>query len=375
LSLSEDGRINGDVTVRYELLGEERVASGTVVVAVYNRNSFRWDEATALASFISPTDPVILDYTKYIAGISRNERRGELNQSMQLATYLYEGLRAAGVARSYDETTPYAEYHLDSSLLDTIQVPFQTLAYRSGDIDDIGLLYAETLEAAGIQAAIIPLENDFLVAANLKLSEQAASSYFYNMGNLLIVNDEVWLPVSLSRLAEGFINSWYAAVNSINEAFANEEDVSFIILEDAWIDWPPAALDSASTGDVQYTKPAEATVARLVETDMMRYISAEFNPKIADIQEEIRENGGTPVLYNRLGIYYLRSGMAAEAKKNYEIAAGMGSLPALLNLGSLALEGRDYDGAAQWFQKALEADPGNADALDGLAEVDENRVE
>jgi tetratricopeptide (TPR) repeat protein len=171
----------------------------------------------------------------------------------------------------------------------------------------------------------------------------------------------------MSSMTEGFVNAWYNAVNSINFAVENGEDVNFIILADAWASYPPAALNAQ---DIQYDKPSETSVSRLAETDMLRYISAEFGPKIRQVQDEIRTRGGSAALYNRLGLLYVRSGMYTEARAEYMRSEAMGSVAAMVNLGNLAVMSRDFAAAEQWFTKALQADPGNRGALNGLNQLD-----
>ncbi|MDR1318855.1 MAG: porin family protein [Treponema sp.] len=293
LSFSENGFIPGEVLVEYELLGSGRSAVLSAAVGVYNRNSFRWTDATGLAVFVSPLSPEVLDFSKYMVGIARNHLRAGLNRNMQFAMYLYEGLRASGINRDPDSQTPYSEYQSDPEKVDTIQFPFQTLMYRSGDRDDLGLLFAASLEAAGIKAALIPLGADFIVACSLDIGPVEAENLFSSLGNLIIIDDEVWMPLAMSGYQDGFINSWVAAVAAINAAYDSGFGLDFIVLEEAWRLYPSAApaVQTATVG-----KAPEANVFRVVETDMLRYISSELGPKIADARNAIALQANSAVL-------------------------------------------------------------------------------
>jgi hypothetical protein len=372
LNFSENGRIPGTVYIEYELLGAKRNMNGPAVVEVYNRNSYRWNDPASLAVFVSPAAPEVLDFSKYIVGLARNRLRTGLNRNMQFALYLYEGLRAGGITGSPDQQTPYESFRGDSSRVDYVQFPFQTLAYRSGDLDELGLLYAASLEAAGIKTAIITLEHDFLVAFSLGITEAAANNFFNGLDNVLVINDEVWLPVAMSAFRDGFINSWYAAVNGINELFASGAGIDFIVLQDAWQSYPPAAV---SAQEAQLDKPPESSVTRLAETDMLRYIAAEFGPKIQAVFNRIRAEGGSPALYNQLGLLYIRSGMYAEARAEYQRSAMMGNAAAMVNLGNLAMLEKDPAAAEQWYAQALRADPANRAAANGLNQIALERMD
>jgi tetratricopeptide (TPR) repeat protein len=371
LNFSENGRISGELVIRYELLGSVRDTVQSIVLSVYNRNSFRWTDPAALAVFVSPTAPEVLDFSKYIIGLARNNLRTGLNQNMQYAIHLFEGLKAGGIRDSRDAQTPYASYHRDTARVDFIQFPFQTLAYSSGDIDDLGLLYAASLESTGIKTALIPLEEDFLVAFSLGIDESAAAALFLNMDNVLVINDEVWLPVSFAAFREGFINCWYAGMNAVNAAL-NAGDLNIVVLRDAWASYPPAAV---SGQEAQFEKPPEVNVTRAVETDMMRYISAEFGPKILALREQLRSQGESPSLYNQLGLLYVRSGMYTEAKTEYQRAAAMGSVPAMVNLGNIFTLERDFTAAETWYRRALQADPSNQTAVSGLNRIITDRID
>jgi tetratricopeptide (TPR) repeat protein len=371
-NFSENGRIPGQVIIEYELLGSGRTANNTTVVEVHNRNSFRWNDPRSLAVFVSSSAPEVLDYSKYIVGIARNHLRTGLNRNMQFAVFLYEGLRAGGIRDAPDMETPYAASHGNPAAVDYLQFPFQTLAYRSGDVDDLGLLYAAALEAAGIGAALIPLADDFAVAFSLGMDEETASGFFDNTDNLLILNGEAWLPVGFSSFREGFVNGWYSAVNGINSAMAAEGNLDVIMLQEAWKSYPPAAL---SVQEARFDKPPEDNVVRLVETDMLRYIAAEFGPRIRRTQEAIAAGQGTSTLYNQLGLFYVRSGLYEEAKAEYRRSAAMGSAAAMVNLGNLAYMERDMETASRWYGQALTVDPANRAAANGLNQIALDAVE
>jgi tetratricopeptide (TPR) repeat protein len=371
-NFSESGRIPGQVIIEYELLGSGRSANGTAVVEVHNRNSFRWNDPRSLAVFVSPSAPEVLDYSKYIVGIARNHLRTGLNRNMQFAVFLYEGLRAGGILSAPDVETPYAASRGNPEAVDYLQFPFQTLAYRSGDVDDLGLLYAASLEAAGIGAALIPLADDFVVAFSLGIGEEEAAGFFDNMDNLLILNGEAWLPVSFGPFREGFVNGWYSAVNAIGGVLAAGGNPDVIMLQETWKSYPPAAL---SVQEAQFDKPPEDNVVRLVETGMLRYIAAEFGPKIRRVREAIAAGRGSPDLYNQLGLFYIRSGMYEEAKAEYRRSAAMGSVPAMVNLGNLAYMERDMETASRWYGQALTVDPANRVAANGLNQIALDKLE
>ena len=257
---------------------------------------------------------------------------------------------------------------LDPAKLDYIQYPFQTLAYHSGDLDDLGVLIAAVFESIGIRTALIPLNDDFVVAFSLGIAPADAKDLFATQDNLLTINDEVWIPLSMSVLREGFVNSWFEGMKKVNAAFAENPDTEVIILEEAWRTYPAATITGS---EAQFAKPDQVAVARAVDTDLMRYISNEFGPKIKAIEDDIKAKGsGTAVQYNQLGLLYIRAGMFEEAKGEYQKSAALGSVPAMVNLGNISILQKDFKTAGAWFKKALEIQPDNKTAKNGLDRVE-----
>jgi tetratricopeptide (TPR) repeat protein len=303
-----------------------------------------------MAAFVSPTSPEVLEFSKYVTGMARSSRRTGLNQNMQFGLWLFEGLRSYGI---------------NVPARGEVQFPAQTLAYKSGTALDMGLLYAAALEAAGISCALIPFEDDAVVLIGLGIGEAAAATLFNGTEKLLIVNDEMWLPLSMNAPADGFTAAWENAVSELNDAFEAEAALDFIIFEDAWAAYPPAPFPALGVTIVQ---PDPAGLRSGADGAINQYIAAEIEPLVQAVQAQIRSSP-TAALYNRLGILQVRAGRQAEAKAAYERAAGMGSAAGMTNRANLALGENDYAAAERWFRQALQVQPDNAAALRGLEQI------
>jgi tetratricopeptide (TPR) repeat protein len=121
--------------------------------------------------------------------------------------------------------------------------------------------------------------------------------------------------------------------------------------------------------------PDQTALVTSAEGIMNAYVRTELQPKIADVQRQIRNAPASQqaALYNQLGSLQLRTGNMADAKASYERAAGMGSLAGMLNRGSVAMTEKDYTAAARWFNQALALQPDNEIAKRGLAQITEER--
>jgi tetratricopeptide (TPR) repeat protein len=373
LRFTDTGRILGEVVIRYRFLGKERQSVQTAAVQVHNRNVFPQTDSSGLAAFVSPASPEILEYAKHITGLARSARRTGLNQNMQAAVWLFEGLRAANIRlvssaepRS-GEGSPPDDARAGSN---EVQFPAETLGFRTGNARDMGLLYAAALEASGIPSAIIPLDNDFIVACNLGVNQAGAELLFNGLEKVLVIDGQVWMPFSMNAFNEGFTAAWDSAVEVLNKAFADGAEADFIMTEGAWGIYPPAPLpvqEGAAAARV-----SEGNLSQTADRVIQQYIRQEIQPQVETLQRQIAASP-TAALYNRLGILLVRSGRIAEAKAAYERAAGMGLVPAMTNRGNLALIEKDYAAAERWFKEALPREPGNRAALRGLEQIGERR--
>ncbi|MDR0444221.1 MAG: hypothetical protein LBH44_12540 [Treponema sp.] len=366
LRFTDKGRILGEVVIRYRFLGQERESVRTIIVAAHNRNTITTGDPAALAAFISPTSPEVLDYAKYISGLARTNRRIGHNANFQYAIWLLEGLRASGI-RLGETYAAGNEEHKRS----VVQFPAETLSIGTGSNRDLALLFATGLECVAIPAAFAQIDgtkgsDEFIAAVSLNINKGAAETLFIGTDKILVLNNEVWLPLSMNAFNEGFMTAWAKGVAAFNEAFKAGTTVDFVMVEEAWAVYPPAPLPGLG-GRVIRTNTTAATEA--VSRAMQAYITQEINPLIQ------RVGGGQGNLtlaarQNRLGILFARAGRMAEAKAAYERAAGMGLVPAMTNRGNLALAEKQFAIAERWFRQALQREPKNTAALRGLEQVE-----
>jgi tetratricopeptide (TPR) repeat protein len=361
LNFTENSRVHGEAVIRYTLLGKEKEAVLSAAVEVYNRNAFPPEDKTGLAAFVSPNSPEILEYSKYLIGMARPGERTGMNRNMWYGIWLFEGIRAGKFALG--EKADYS----GGGGFEEFQFPAQTLAYRSGSSAELGLLYAGALEAAGISAAFIPLDDDFIVAACLKISPSMADLLFNGLDMLLVTGEEVWLPLSMK--GENYTAAWTRGVERIRKIEKSEEGADFVILEETWAVYPPAELPSWET---RVARADESGLRLAAGSAVDQYVKMALLPQESKLRREIAAMPSSD-LYNRLGIILASSGNFGEAKESYEQAAYMGSVSAMSNRAAVAFLEKDYAGAEQWFREVLSRQPEDGRALSGLRRIEESR--
>lgn len=362
LSLTEPTKVQGELSISYSLLDSRLQARKPLTVRFNHRNAVDWSDERMAAVFVSPNDPAVLEYSKFVAGLVRERLRPGVDRNLQYGMALFEGLRLSGIACAPDPNTPYQDYHGGARGVDYLQYPHQTLAYHGGDCDDVCILYAAILESVGVRAAFIPLRGDFLVAFPLASTEADARATFSDMSSLVIRDGAAWVPLRASLVREGFLSAWQGGVQAWKDAQGSTP--VFYRLGEAWKAFPPVGVTGE---DAAAVRPAEPPLLQAFENVVSRFVAREIGPRIGRLLSEMGPSGGTVRQQNAAGLMYARYGMLAEAQEQFMRAASVGYVPALVNLGNIAFLRKSWDEAAGWFSRALESQPENKAALLGLA--------
>jgi tetratricopeptide (TPR) repeat protein len=169
----------------------------------------------------------------------------------------------------------------------------------------------------------------------------------------------------MTAFEQGFMGSWEDGAAKLEKVFAAGEEIEFIILEDAWTAYPPAPFPAMEAG---IPRPQERAAAAGADRALDRYVAAEIEPLIREVNAGIRGAGSeVPArLYNRLGNLLVQAGRQGEAKTAYERAASMGSAAGMVNRGNVAFLENDFPAARYWFTEALKKESDNRTARRGM---------
>jgi hypothetical protein len=195
LSLTENAKLPGEIIVEYSLLGSKREARTSLTMQLNHLNAMTWDDDKKAASFVSPTDPAVLWFSKFVSGIVRDRLRGDINRNLQYAAGMFETLTLYGLNYVIDPTSSYVEKSSSDFVIDYLQYPHQTLFFRGGDCDDLSILFCSLLESVGIRTAFITIPGHIFMAFSLGMTEKEAKASFYDPSILLYREGQAWVPV------------------------------------------------------------------------------------------------------------------------------------------------------------------------------------
>ena len=365
LQVTEATKVAGEITVTYKYLGSEVSNRYPVTVTINNRNGMTWDDTNKAAAFVTANDPVVRSFTARAVPDARSKGKAAINSTFRSAMALFNAMNVHGIAYLPDPNS-FADKVSNKSAVDYLQFPAQTLDVRAGDCDDLSILYSALLESAGIETAYITVPGHIYMAFNMQMDPQTAKSTFSHPEDLIIKEDQTWVPVEITRVKDGFLRAWQTGAQEWRAA-ATSSSGDFYPIHKAWGAYAPA-----NTGDrlkVSVTPPDSLRVFNAYTAELNKFFMADFQPRITKIQTDLKTNKDDPKLLNKLGVLYARFGMMEEAQKQFEavIARNGDVASTLINLGNIAYLGGRHAQALDYFTRALAKVPENSTALQGIA--------
>ena len=349
LKYSEDGKINGELVISYSFLGKQMVEVQNIVLDVRHRNSFIWNDSAALACFIDPSTPEILEAAKYIAGTEIVNLKPGMNSPLQYSAAIMEGLRLADIDYSRDKVTPYTSFR-NSEQIDSIQYPLETLGIMSGDYDDLGILVASCLESFGIGTGFVALDDDFIVLVDTRIVPEKKQNQFTGLDVISDANT-TWLPLSMKTFREGFTKSRTQGAKLLNSGIEYE----IVDVHEAWEYYPPVTF-SGYRGS--YKNPSKDAIIKAVNEATTYYI----NNELAALAKKFRSEGNTKLLADT----YVRSGMYNEALAEYQ---KLNTTSAWNNMALVYTYQKKYKQAQDMYKKVLAKDSNNRSANAGMKKI------
>ena len=360
LGLAEATRVHAQVTLA--LAGDDAGRGGRqeVPVTLHGRGVLTWEEVGAASAFITSRDASVEAFarTSLVAFEEEVGARGRPAANLMRAMVLFEALRQHGVRYVRDPNGPFGRATAQRSAVDHIQYPAEVLAGKTGDCDDLTVLYCSLLENAGVPTALVDYPEHIFMLFDTGISRREAFLLPMEERLLEVRGDRVWLPVEITRLSDGFLPAWEAGAEEMGRLPPQRRRSLVTDTADGWARYPPATP--------RFDKPAEAPGRDLL-ADAVASQSAALDRLMEEwIQRtyvrRLEESSRDGTLWLRLGRVYVALRKYPEAiSTGYSHLRLMGETAAGLNqLGIAHYLGGDLDGAAYCFSKAVELEPDDA---------------
>ncbi len=348
-----------EYTVNDQRLASERVDS----VRVERRNAISWDDDRRAAAYITTGDPVVLRLANNISSWISDVSADSINKNLTFGIGVHEAMRLHGISYVIDPTTPYIELSENTSAIDFLKFPRETLSYLAGDCDDLSILYSSLMEAVGISTAFITIPGHIYMAFSLGLPPEEARKTFSNHDDFIFRDGQTWLPFEITKTDGTFLEAWREGAREWRE-FSAKDQAQFYPNSESWLEYEPVQMP----GDVQaISLPDKDELVEIVQNELNRYVERELYSRVADLEERI-ERTGNPKYMNRLAVLYARYGLYDKAIEEFERTLEQRDyLPALVNIGNIHYMKDDPKKALMYYERAYIQAPDNAKILLSLA--------
>lgn len=367
LEITERTSVASQILVEYREGEDVLNAERTETLRILNRNNMTWDDDRKAAAFVSANDPTVLRFARNITAAVRSEGQVAVNERLRTGMAIFQALKLYGMEYVIDPDSSYIELSENSSALDYLQFPQQTLDFRTGDCDDLSILYASLLESVGIRTAFITIPGHIYMAFALDMDEDEARQTFRRPEDLIFRDDEAWLPVEITLVRDDFLAAWDTGAKQWREN-DGAGTADFIQVRDAWTTFSPTAFGSEA---VAINVPQTPEVIPDYTAILDEFINREIGPQVAELEERIEATNGNPRLINRLGTLYARYGLYEDARVQFDrvLLQDPDYLPALVNMGNIYYLRDDRERALEYFARARNVRADDPEVLISLARV------
>jgi tetratricopeptide (TPR) repeat protein len=366
LEVTEPTKVAIEITFTYQIAGQSFQQKKTDTVQLLDRNSLTWDPDEKVCAFVSARDPAVLTFAKNMNSLAKTRGTSSVNDKMLAAMAIHEGLAQFGLAYVTDPKTPYAESVKNRQAVDFLQYPRQTLEYRSGDCDDLSILYNSLLQAVAIDTAFITIPGHIYIAFSIGMSPAEARKAFQRVDDLIFRPDSTWIPLEVTDRSGGFMQAWQTGAREWRESSIRQQAYFFEVSE-GWKTYEPVGLPGQGAA---IAVPSSDKVAAAFQAQVRKFVDGEIATTLAKLQADIKKQGETPRLLNQLGVMYARYALYDEAERNLQKAVTKEEyVPALLNLGNIAFTRKNMDLALGFYGRAAKKQPDNPNVLLAQARV------
>ncbi|MDY6904642.1 MAG: tetratricopeptide repeat protein [Thermodesulfobacteriota bacterium] len=360
LNVTEDTPVQTEITAAYYMGGEQRVYAAKQSINVYEKHKMTWDDPARIAAFVTTKDGVVMDFA-----------RGVLTQydyttdPLVSGCLLFNAIGTAGVIYTRDPSNSYQETKDNTDLIDYLQYPRETLRRKSGDCDDLAILYAALLESVGIKTRFVEGPGHIFLMFQIDTAIMSEADTMNDM--LAVVDGQIWVPVEVTHVGKAFVDAWDAGSRQYSQ-WAEAGVLSTLDVHHAWRAYKPASLPLTDF------VPAPVTRADMEQRfpeafDVIRNLTIKIKHRQMVASLAAEPENTTALL--QLGIIYAQYGILDQAMTLFERALENEPDNAALlnNMGNLYFLEGHYQKAVDAYRKAVEADPDDAFVWVNLAKA------
>jgi|GEM_PF-1277876 len=348
LQLTEDTSVQAEISVQYfkneKTLSFERRESLTI----YNRNAMTWSRKEMAAAFVTPKDAPVVTFARGVIQMVHGESP-DIDMNMGKAIQLFDALGVSGVVYVVDPNNPYASVSTNNGKVDSIQYPRHTLKHKTGDCDDLVVLYSALLENLGVETVMLDIPGHLFMAFKTGIKSKDAKK-LAGKENLYIIRDEyVWIPVEVTMVGKSFTEAWREGAKEM-VLRKTKGELNIIDTHGAWGQFKPVSIEDKQ----EVSLPGKNKLLAAIREDIFLQQSKGIEKLIKPYVEALKKDPENYKARLNLGIIYGKKGYYENALREFEgiLKKRTDDPHTLNNIGNVYFEEKKYEEAVKYYQKA-----------------------
>ncbi len=340
--------LTGEVIVDYTSNGRPAEQKQSVSYDLYDKTAITWTDDRKVGAFITPADSALRNYASFIRQASKGAAIAGLNTTLQYAMQLYGALGELGILYQSDPTSPFTAAQSNAQIVDSVNVPRDTLKRTTGDCDDLTVLFDSMLETAGVTSGFITVPGHIYAAFDTHVPSRNYAQLNPDRSMTISVDGELWIPVEITLIGRaGFMEAWRKGIEEYAEWDKQPEKRKFYKTAAAQAIYRPVGLKETDLG-LQYGSKAKIVADFKSEAGKLIDVIANQYVQAASKRKDKRD-------YNRLGVVYAKFEELTKAQNAFQRALSMDPnyLSPRLNLANLQFLEKNYSQAVTSYVGAV----------------------
>ena len=341
--------LTGEIIVAYTARGRASEQRQPVSYDLHDKTAVTWDDDRKVAAFITPADSALRNYSSFIRQACREDTLPGYSEPLQLGIQVYHALGEIGCLYQADPAQPFTKVQGNSTVVDSISLPRDTLKRSTGDCDDLTVLFCSLLETAGAETAFITVPGHIYAAVNTRAAARDYRAVHPDRGMTINFNGELWVPVEITLIGKtGFAEAWRKGVEEWVAYDKTPEKRGFYPTRQSQELYRPVGLKEMDLG-LQYGRKEQ--ILKDFRADMDRIVASATQAYADEAKKSGRKED-----FNKLGITYAQflNYPQAEAAFKQALKLDSGYVNARINLANILYLKKDYSTALLRFQEVLQ---------------------
>jgi len=366
LEVTENTPLQSEIALTYYHAGEAKTVKRSFPVMLYERHAMTWDQKDKIGAFVTPKDPPVVEFTR---GVIQPyvDAYPNLHQSIVYARTLYAALGVYGLTYIVDPSSPFQEFSEKESAVDYLQYPRDTLARKSGDCDDLSIIFSAALEDIGIGTALVDVPGHVFIIFNTGVAEAEKNTLGFPDSQLVVHRGTVWIPVEMTLVGSSFTRAWQKGAEEYRDWSAKGK-VDIVEVQKAWEQFRPVTLPTSDMKPIKVKKDdIEAKYKDELETLGRQRLVALSAGYLA----ALKKKPGDITALAQLGILYGENGLYTEALEQFQklLAVDKDNAMALNNIGNIHYLQERLPEARQAYEASLKVDPSDTGIMANLCRI------